>query len=70
MKRQFAKPIKRSLPTIVSAYKASVTRKINRLRKTPGGIIWQRNYYERIVRNDNELFIIRKYIFNNPMKYI
>jgi putative transposase len=69
-KRQFAKPIKNSLPTIVSAYKASVTRKINCLRNTPGGIIWQRNYYEHFVRNENVLLIIRKYIFNNPGKYI
>jgi putative transposase len=66
MLRQFSKPIKNSLSTIVSAYKASVTRKINCLRKTPGGIIWQRNYYERIVRNNDALFIVRKYIINNP----
>lgn len=70
MERQFAKPIKNSLSTIVSAYKASVTRKINCFRKTPGGIIWQRNYYEKIVRNNDALFVVRKYIINNPGKYI
>jgi len=28
--------------------------------------LWQRNYYERVVRNDRELFRIRDYITNNP----
>jgi REP element-mobilizing transposase RayT len=28
---------------------------------------WQRNYYDRVIRNDAELFSIRKYILNNPM---
>jgi len=64
--RQFAKPIKNSLPTIVSMYKASVTRKINCLRKTPGGVIWQRNYHERIIRDERQLILTRKYIINNP----
>jgi putative transposase len=28
--------------------------------------LWQRNYYERVVRNDNELTRARDYIANNP----
>jgi putative transposase len=31
--------------------------------------IWQRNYYERIIRNENELNKIRKYIIENPLKW-
>jgi REP element-mobilizing transposase RayT len=31
--------------------------------------IWQRNYYEHIVRNENELNRIREYITDNPMKW-
>jgi REP element-mobilizing transposase RayT len=30
------------------------------------GKLWQRNYYERIIRNDNELYNVRRYIKNNP----
>jgi hypothetical protein len=30
---------------------------------------WQRNYYEHIVRNDNELRRIREYIGNNPAQW-
>ena len=49
IKRQFGKPIPNSLPTIIGAYKSSVTREINKLCNTPGQMIWQRNYFERIV---------------------
>ena len=33
------------------------------------GKLWQRNYYEHIVRNENELNRIRQYILDNPMKW-
>ena len=33
------------------------------------GKLWQRNYYEHIIRNENELNRIREYIINNPLKW-
>lgn len=30
---------------------------------------WQRNYYEHIIRNEKDLYNIRKYIINNPLKW-
>jgi REP element-mobilizing transposase RayT len=33
------------------------------------GKLWQRNYYERIIRNDDELNRIREYILNNPQQW-
>ena len=33
------------------------------------GQLWQRNYYERVIRNDDELFQIRQYIQENPLKW-
>jgi len=33
------------------------------------GKLWQRNYYERIIRNDVHLGIVRNYIINNPMNW-
>jgi REP element-mobilizing transposase RayT len=65
--RQFGKPIANSLPTIITAYKAAVTRQINRINQNPGRPIWQRNYYEKIVRSDTQLQATRKYILNNPV---
>ena len=33
------------------------------------GRLWQRNYYERVIRNDGELHDIREYIVNNPLRW-
>ena len=53
---RFGIPISNSIPTIIRYYKASVTRRINELRNMQGSQIWQRNYYEHIIRNKNEYF--------------
>ena len=51
-----------SLPAIIQNYKSISTRKINTLNKSPGNIIWQRNYYEHIIRNQETLNNTRQYI--------
>jgi putative transposase len=58
-----------SVPSIVGNYKSLVTRRINNVRRTRGSKVWQRNYYERIVRNARELNAIREYIRANPMRW-
>ena len=58
-----------SLGTIIGSFKSGVTRYINELRGAPGAKVWQRNYYERIIRNEDELNHIREYIFNNPANW-
>ena len=45
------------------------TKRINIVRGTPGEMLWQRNYYERVIRNDRELNLIREYIEGNPAKW-
>ena len=59
------KPIGR----LVGAFKTVSTKRINYLRDTPGVKIGQRNYYEHIIRNDDELNRIREYIVNNPAQW-
>jgi putative transposase len=54
---------------IVRAFKARCTHAINKLRNTPGVPLWQRNYYEHIIRDDRELYAIREYIRYNPLKW-
>lgn len=66
---RFGKPVAGSLPTIVRLYKAAVTRRINELRSGPGMPIWQRNYYEHIIRDDDALNRIRAYIITNPARW-
>ncbi len=38
-------------------------------RLFPNGSIWQRNYYENIIRNEQALINISRYIINNPKKW-
>ncbi len=66
---QFGKPITGSLPTIIRAFKSAVTKHINENRNTPGNKLWQRNYWEHIIRNENEYSRIAEYIRNNPAKW-
>ena len=58
-----------SLSAIVRSYKSAVTKRVNELRGMPGVALWQRNYYEHIVRNENELRLVREYIVNNPLQW-
>jgi len=57
------------LPEIVCALKSFSARRINQLRNTPGQPVWQRNYYEHVVRDEDELYHIRRYIAENPLKW-
>ncbi len=59
-----------SLGAIVGNFKSITTRRINQVRKTPGQPAWQRNYYERVIRNDEELNAIRQYIIDNPVNWL
>lgn len=54
------------LPEIVRVFKSFSARYINYLRNTPGLPVWQRNYYEHVIRDDQDLDSIRAYICNNP----
>ena len=62
----FSHPQQGSIPTIARAYKASVTRRAAMLRDNPVSEVWQRNYYEHVVRNENEKERIYEYIISNP----
>ncbi|WP_416676645.1 transposase [Egbenema bharatensis] len=58
-----------SIAAIVQNFKSVSTRKINQICQTPGTPIWQRNYYEHIIRNENALQNIRQYITSNPASW-
>lgn len=57
------------LPEIVRGFKTFSARRINHLRNIPGVPVWQRNYYEHVIRNERELDGIREYIVNNPTQW-
>jgi len=58
------------LPEIIRALKSFSARRINHLRHTPGVPVWQRNYYEHIVRDEIGVSRIRQYILENPVHWI
>ena len=66
---RFSDPVAGSLPTIVRSFKAVTTRRINFERKTPGLPVWQRNYYEHVIRGEDQLERIRRYIVDNPLQW-
>lgn len=59
-----------SLGRIVRAYKSAVTRMAYRDGLLPHGTpVWQRNYWDRVIRDDAEHERIAKYIRDNPMNW-
>jgi putative transposase len=58
-----------SLSAAVRAFKSASTRRINEARGLPGIRLWQRNYYERVIRNPRELEAARRYVLENPQKW-
>jgi REP element-mobilizing transposase RayT len=65
----FTDTVSGGLPEVIRYFKSFSARKINHLRDGVGIPVWQRNYYEHIVRNDEELNKIRQYIQENPHRW-
>jgi len=57
------------VPEIVRAFKTFSSRRINEFQGTRAGPVWQRNYYEHIIRNEKTLNAIREYIQRNPSQW-
>ncbi len=62
-------PANKSLGALIAGYKSSVTTHINQSRGTPGAPIWQRDFYDHIIRDEHDLSRIRQYIRNNPAQW-
>jgi len=58
-----------TLGQVVAYFKYQSAKEINKIRNTPGYSVWQRNYYERIIRDEKELNRIHEYIINNPLQW-
>ena len=66
---EFGKPTVNSLPTIIRGYKSSVTKQIRLFEKSLQTPIWQRNYYENIIRDEGSYLRISEYIQTNAIKW-
>jgi len=65
----FGKLAARSLPAIIRSYKSAVTRRMRAREHGRPVRVWQRNYYEHVIRNNDDLSNIRQYILDNPAKW-
>jgi putative transposase len=59
----------RGLAEIVRGFKIFSARRINTMLWISGKAFWQRNYYEHVIRNDNDSNRIRQYIVTNPANW-
>ena len=57
------------LSEIVRQFKTFSAKRINEFRNTPGIPVWQRNYYEHVIRNEADFNRITDYIANNPQQW-
>jgi REP element-mobilizing transposase RayT len=58
-----------TLSNIIGAFKTMAATRINNLRGLIGVPVWQKSFYDRVIRNNHELEYIQKYIQHNPVKW-
>lgn len=58
-----------TIGAIVRGFKSAAAKRINEHRATPGVPVWQRNYWEHIIRNEESANRIADYIVNNPAQW-
>jgi REP element-mobilizing transposase RayT len=57
------------LGDVIRAFKSIAAIGANRVLEREGRPLWQRNYHEHIIRDDDSLNCIRQYIHNNPVQW-
>jgi putative transposase len=60
---------KMTIPLIVGYLKMNSAKQINLLRNSQGAPVWQRNYYDQIIRDDRNCDTISEYIITNPERW-
>lgn len=62
-------PPTKSIGAIMSGFKSAATKQVNVLRQTPGVPLWQRNYWDHVIRNEADLNRLREYVATNPLRW-
>jgi putative transposase len=55
---------------MVRGFKAAVSKRVNEVRHAVGAQVWQRNYYEHVIRDDADYNRIVEYILENPQRWM
>jgi putative transposase len=58
-----------SLPDIIGAFKSISTIHVNRLLNSRGSPLWQKSYFEHVIRSGEDLKNAQRYILENPLKW-
>ena len=67
--RSPAGPKPKSVGAIIGQFKSLVTKRLNLTQQNLDGSVWQRNYYEHVIRDEESLNRIREYIATNPQRW-
>ena len=59
-----------TISDVVCAFKSITTKKINAFENIKGRQIWQRSFFDHIIRNEQDLFYERRYIDENPVRWL
>jgi hypothetical protein len=65
-----AGPKPKSFGALMAGFKSATAKRINQLRNTPGRPVWQRNYYDHVIRSEADMRRIQEYITNNPARWM
>jgi putative transposase len=57
------------LRVVVGGFKSGSAREINLARGTPGRAVWQRGYFDHVIRDEDDLMRAREYIETNPIRW-
>ncbi len=58
-----------SLSSIIGSFKSASTKAVHRNLDAPALMVWQRGFFEHIIRTEKALFQIRQYIVDNPIQW-
>jgi len=61
-------PVPGSVGAVMAQFKSLVTKRLNQTRPDLGSV-WQRNYYEHVIRDEKSLHRIREYIATNALRW-
>jgi REP element-mobilizing transposase RayT len=64
----FVSPSK-TIGAMVRGFKSAATRRIRQIQNNPAMTVWQRNYWEHVIRDDADMARIREYVKNNPAQW-
>jgi putative transposase len=69
MTEAFGRPVPNSIPTIIRSFKSAVTKRARESGLINSGSVWQRGYFERVLRNTREYVEVTNYIQLNPIRW-